>query len=80
LDKKRNRLAPQDGRLGSPAVFLDAAIRICPTIRVMFKLALRQTTGMVASLAILALTVPVGCTGTQVSAFPKRGIVLYQHD
>jgi len=36
-------LAPPDGR---PAVFSDAAIQFCLTIKVLFKLPLRQTTGM----------------------------------
>jgi len=35
-------------------VFSDAAIRFCLTIKVLFKLALRQTTGMVASLLKMA--------------------------
>jgi hypothetical protein len=43
-------LAPPDGSPGRPAVFLDAAIRFCQTIKVLFKLPLRQTTGRVARL------------------------------
>ncbi len=43
-------LAPHDGSPGRPAVFSDVAIQFCLTIRVLFKLPLRQTTGMVASL------------------------------
>ena len=43
-------LAPHDGSPGRPAVFSDAAIQFCLTIKVLFKLPLRQTTGMVASL------------------------------
>ena len=42
--------APPDGSPARPAVFADAAIRFCLTIKVLFKLPLRQTTGMVASL------------------------------
>ena len=47
-------LAPHDGSRGRPAVFPDAAIRFCLTIKVLFKLPLRQTTGMVASLLKMA--------------------------
>ena len=47
-------LAPHDGRPGRPAVFSDAAIQFCLTIKVLFKLPLRQTTGMVASLLRMA--------------------------
>ena len=43
-------LAPHDGKPGRPAVLSDAAIQFCLTIKVLFKLPLRQTTGMVASL------------------------------
>ena len=54
LDKDMTWLAPHDGRPGRPAVFSDAAIQFCLTIKVLFKLPLRQTTGMVASLLKLA--------------------------
>ncbi len=54
LDKEMTWLAPPDGGPGRPAVFSDAAIQLCLTIRVLFKLPLRQTTGMVASLLKLA--------------------------
>ena len=47
-------LAPHDGSLGRPALFSDAAIQFCLTIKVLFKLPLRQTTGMVAGLLKLA--------------------------
>ena len=47
-------LAPPDGSPGHPAVFSDAAIQFCLTIKVLFKLSLRQTTGMVESLPQLA--------------------------
>ncbi len=47
-------LAPPDGRPGRPAVFSDAAVQFCLTIKVLFKLPLRQTTGMVASLLKMA--------------------------
>jgi len=47
-------LAPHDGSPGRPAVFSDAAIQFCLTIKVLFKLPLRQTTGMVASLLGMA--------------------------
>jgi hypothetical protein len=54
LDKEMTWLAPPDGRPGRQAVFSDAAIQFCLTIKVLFKLPLRQTTGMVASLLKLA--------------------------
>ena len=47
-------LAPHDGSPARPAVFSDAAIQFCLTIKVLFKLPLRQTTGIVASLLKMA--------------------------
>ncbi|KKL66130.1 hypothetical protein LCGC14_2148060 [marine sediment metagenome] len=43
-------LAPHEGRPG----FSDAAIQFCLSIKVLFKLPLRQTAGMVASVLRLA--------------------------
>ena len=54
LDKEMTWLASPDGSPGRPAVFSDAAIQFCLTIKVLFKLPLRQTTGMVASLLKMA--------------------------
>jgi Transposase DDE domain len=54
LDKEMTRLAPRDGCCGRPAVLSDAAIQFCLTIKVLFKLPLRQTTGMMASLVKMA--------------------------
>jgi hypothetical protein len=54
LDKDMAWLAPPDGSPGRPSVFSDAAIQFCLTIKVLFKLPLRQTTGMVSSLLKLA--------------------------
>jgi hypothetical protein len=54
LDKEMTWLAPPDGSPGRPAVFSDAASQFCLTITVLFKMPLRQTTGMVASLLKLA--------------------------
>ena len=54
LDKEMAWLAPPEGKPGRPAVFSDAAIQFCLTIKVLFKLPLRQTTGMVASLLKMA--------------------------
>ena len=54
LDKDMVWLAPHDGRPGRPSVFSDAAIQFCLTIKVLFKLPLRQTMGMVASLLRMA--------------------------
>ena len=54
LDKVMIWRAPHDGSPGHPAVFSDAAIRFCLSIKVLFKLPLRQTAGMVTSLLPLA--------------------------
>lgn len=54
LDKEMTWLAPHEGRPGRPPVFSSAAIQFCLSIRVLFKLPLRQTAGMVASLLRLA--------------------------
>lgn len=54
LDKDMSWLSPPDGRPGRRAVFSDAAIRFCLSIKVLFKQPLRQTTGMVASLLQMA--------------------------
>ena len=54
LDREMTWLAPHEGRRGRPAVFSDAAIQFCLSIRVLFKLPLRQTAGMLASLLRLA--------------------------
>ena len=54
LDKDMTWLAPPDGNPGRPAVFSESAIQFCLTIKVLVKLPLRQTTGMVASLLKIA--------------------------
>ena len=54
VDKDMTWRAPCDGRPGRPAVFSDAATQFCLSIKVLFKLPLRQTAGMVASLLRLA--------------------------
>jgi len=54
VDKDMTWRAPRDGRPGRPAVFSDAAIQFCSSIKDLFKLPLRQTAGMVASLLRLA--------------------------
>ena len=46
--------APRYGRPGRPPVFSDAAVQFCLSIKVLFKLPLRQTAAMVASLLKLA--------------------------
>ena len=58
--------APRDGRPGHTPVFSDAAIQFCLSIKVLFKLPLRQTAGMLASLLKLAgLDWPVPDVSTQ---------------
>ncbi len=54
LDKGMTWIALHDASPGRPADFPDAAIRFCRTIKVLFKLPLRQATGMVAGLVKLA--------------------------
>jgi hypothetical protein len=54
LNKDMTWLAPHDFSPARPAVFSDATIQFCLTIKVLFKLPLRQTTGMVAILLKLA--------------------------
>lgn len=54
LDKEMTWLAPHDGSPGRPAVFSDATIQFCLSIKVLFKLPLRQIVGMVTSLLHLA--------------------------
>ena len=47
-------LAEPSARRGRPAPFTDAAIQVCLTLKALFGLPLRQTTGLVASLLELA--------------------------
>jgi len=54
LDKEMTWHAPREGRPGRSPVFSDAAIQFCLSIKVLFKLPLRQTAGMVASLLNMA--------------------------
>ena len=54
LDKEMAWHAPHEGGTGRPPVFSNAAIQFCLSIKVLFKLPLRQTAGMVASLLQLA--------------------------
>ena len=54
LDKEMTWLASHEGRPGRPPVFSNAAIQFCLSIKVLFKLPLRQTEGMVVSLLKLA--------------------------
>ena len=54
LDKEIAWHAPHEGLPGRPPVFSNAAIQFCLSIKVLFKLPLRQTAGMVASLLRLA--------------------------
>ena len=54
LDERMTWLAPHGGSPGRRAVVCDAAIRFCLTIKGLFELPLRQTTGRVASLLKMA--------------------------
>lgn len=46
--------AEKAGKRGRPEVFSDAAIQFCLSVKVLFGLPLRQTSGMVASLLEMA--------------------------
>jgi hypothetical protein len=54
FDPETQWLAPPTGKRGRQPVFTDAAIQACLTLKALFGLPLRQTTGMVASLLELA--------------------------
>ena len=54
FDPETQWLAAPTGRRGRQPVFTDAAIQACLTLKALFGLPLRQTTGMVASLLELA--------------------------
>ncbi len=54
VDKEMTWIAPHEGKPGRPPVFCNAAIQFCLSIKVLFKLPLRQTAGMVASLLRMA--------------------------
>ncbi|KAA0912992.1 transposase [Aquicoccus porphyridii] len=54
VDKDMTLHAPRDGRPGRPAAFSDAAMQFCLSTKILFKLPLRQTAEMVASLLKLA--------------------------
>lgn len=54
LDADLQWKAPASGRSGRPAVFSDAAIQFCLTLKCMFGLGLRQATGLAESLLKLA--------------------------
>lgn len=54
LDADLQWQAPSSGRTGRPAVFSDTAIQFCLTLKCMFGLGLRQTTGLAESLLQLA--------------------------
>ena len=54
FDPEMEWLAAPSGRRGRPAIFSDAAIQACLTLKALFGLPLRQTSGLVASLLTLA--------------------------
>ena len=54
IDKKMDWLAPCSGKRGRAEKFSDAAIQFCLMVKNLFGLALRQATGMVASLLKLS--------------------------
>ena len=54
FDPQMEWLAVPRGHRGRPATFSDAAIQTCLTLKALFGLPLRQTTGLVASLLKLA--------------------------
>ncbi len=54
FDRDMAWFAEKAGKLGRPEVFSDAAIQFCLSVKVLFGLPLRQTSGMVASLLEMA--------------------------
>lgn len=54
FDPRMQRLAAPTGKRGRQPVFTDAAIQTCLTLKALFGLPLRQTTGMITSLFELA--------------------------
>ena len=60
LDKRMSWFAANSGKRGRSPTFSDAAIQFCLTLKNLFGLALRQTTGLVQSvLQLCGLTWPV---------------------
>ena len=54
FDPEMSWHAPPTGKRGRPPAFNDAAIQVCLTMKVLFGMPLRQTTGFVESLLRLA--------------------------
>lgn len=54
IDPEMQWLAEPAGKMGRPAVFSDVAIQLCLSVKVLFKLPLRQAVGMVRALLKLA--------------------------
>ncbi|MFN3578118.1 MAG: IS5 family transposase [Tabrizicola sp.] len=54
IDPEMLWLAEPAGKMGRPAVFSDVAIQLCLSLKVLFRLPLRQTVGMVRALLKLA--------------------------
>lgn len=54
FDRDMTWLAERAGKRGRPEAFSDAAIRLCPSVKVLSGLPLRQTSGMVAGLLDMA--------------------------
>lgn len=50
IDPEMQWLAEPAGKMGRPAVFSDVAIQLCLSLKVLFRLPLRQTVGMVRAL------------------------------
>ena len=48
IDPEMQWLAEPAGKMGRPEVFSDAAIQLCLSVKVLFKLPLRQAVGMTA--------------------------------
>ena len=54
FDRDMIWLAERCGKRGRPETYSDAAIQFCLSVKVLFGLPLRQTSGMVASLLEMA--------------------------
>ena len=68
VDPETEWLASPSGKRGRSATFTDAAIQACLTLKALLGLALRQTTGLVASLLELARA------GLQHALLPSKGL------
>lgn len=70
IDPEMKWLAEPTGKMGRAAVFSDAAIQLCLSVKVLFKLPLRQSVGMVRALLRLAGLDWLCCTNRVMGGVP----------